>query len=202
MHVYSSDDSRSGGLAAIAVGAVVLAIIADAVFRASGLGPTWLLSAPTVATAFGLLYGLMERHAWRWKWVRVTGLIHTPVIDGTYAGRLLAPPFEPGRPETDRPITVKISQTWTRVGIEFWIDDPKSSTSHSFTAQLRQVGHDGAQLTYTYTNRVQPGVADPDMGDHDGTATLVISDDGKAHGRYYNFRGRQGTLELRRIGDL
>ena len=37
------------------------------------------------------------------------------------------------------------------------------------------------------------------MGDHDGTAEVMITIDGAFEGRYYNFRGRQGTLRLTRV---
>jgi hypothetical protein len=52
---------------------------------------------------------------------------------------------------------------------------------------------------YTYRNQTRPGVADQDMNDHDGTAEVVIdTQTGELHGRYFNFRGRQGTLTLTR----
>ncbi|MDO9356237.1 MAG: hypothetical protein Q7T55_21245, partial [Solirubrobacteraceae bacterium] len=178
--------------------AVVLAIGASRAFAALQIEPDWLWSAPTVAAAFGALYALLEHRAWRWRWVRALGIVNTPVVEGVYVGRLQAPPWRPGVPATDRPATVSIQQTWKTISITFAIDQPASSTSRSMTAELLRLGRDTAQLTYTYTNNVTPGVADPDMHDHDGTARLVILETGAATGRYYNFRGRQGSLTLQR----
>lgn len=90
MPAYSAGDSRVRAYVVLAAVAVVLAIAANAAFDAVGLGPAWLFSSPTVAGSYALLYRLVDVRAWRWPVLRTTGVIETPIIDGTYEGDLLS----------------------------------------------------------------------------------------------------------------
>lgn len=195
MHAYSSNVNPGPVLGVISLGAVAVAIGTNALTESMGWTADWFWSAPSVAAAFGLLYLLVDQWVWRWKLVQKLGVV-VPDVGGTYTGRLLAPPWREGADPTNRVISLRVKQTWTRISVQFEIE-PVSSVSRSLTAELVRVGDD-SQLTYTYVNEVQPGVADDDMRDHDGTAKLVIHRDGSARGRYYNYRGRQGTLEVQR----
>jgi len=194
VHVYSSSDNRTPALGAIAAGAVLIAIGMNVAAEALGIGPAWLVSSPTVAAAFGLIYRFVDTVAWRWPLLRRLGLIEVPLLQGTYDGRLIS-----SYQQTTRPVRICIDQTWSKIVIRFDVLPPTSSTSYSVTAGLSTVGHHQARLTYTYRNQTRPGVADQDMNDHDGTAEVVIdTQTGELHGRYFNFRGRQGTLTLTR----
>ncbi|RLK24682.1 hypothetical protein DER29_2607 [Micromonospora sp. M71_S20] len=194
MHVYSTSDSRTAALGTIAVCAVLLAIGANAAFTALGVGPPWLFSPPTVAASFGLLYRAVDTIAWRWSLLQRLGIIQVPVLEGIYEGQLVS--SYQGR---TLPVRICIDQTWTRIAIRFDVLPPTSSTSYSVAAGLGVDGHHHARLTYTYRNQTRPGVAEADMNDHDGTAEVVIdTTSGELTGRYFNFRGRQGTLALTR----
>lgn len=191
MHAYSQRGDRSRALAVVAFASVVLAILANALFTRLRLGPPWLVSPPTVMAAYGVLYTALDRFAWHWSAIRTLGLVTTPIVEGRYTGRLVSS-FKP----TERPISIEIDQAWSRLIVRFLVTEPLSSQSVSLTASLDETGTRKARLTYTYRNTVRPGVADQDMNDHDGTAELTIdADTGVASGRYYNYRGRQGTLE-------
>ena len=194
MHVYSDCENRASALGTIALLAVIVAIAANALIDGFGILPAWLVSAPTVAGAFGLLYKAADKIGWRWSLLRRIGLIETPVVEGTYEGHLVS-----SHQNTSVPVRIRIDQTWTRISVRFEVIEPASSTSYSVSAELRRVGHDDARLTYTYRNQPQPGVAEDDMKGHDGTAEVTIGHaTGRVSGRYYNFRGRQGTLTLAR----
>jgi hypothetical protein len=194
VHVYSSSDNRTSALGTIAVGAVLIAIGANAVFQALGIGPAWLFSPPTVAAAFGLIYRFVDTVAWRWRVLHRLGLIQIPALEGVYDGQLVS-----SYQKVTRPVRICIDQTWTRIVIRFDVLQPTSSTSYSIAAAVASEGHDHTRLTYTYRNQTRPGVADVDMNDHDGTAEVVINArTGELTGRYFNFRGRQGTLTLTR----
>lgn len=195
MHAYSTGDSRTAAYGVLASLAVVAAIASNAAAEALGLGPAWLVSAPTVAAAFGLLYELMDRAAWRWRWVRTLGIIDTPVVDGIYEGHLVS--SHEGKVV---PIRLRVDQRWTAIVVRLEVLTPATSTSRSIAAALSRDGHRDARLTYTYKNEVRPGVADLDMSDHDGTADLVVHEHGAVSGRYFNARGRQGTMALVRSG--
>lgn len=194
MHVYSSSENRTSALGTIALIAVLIAIAANAAFDALEVGPSWMVSAPAVAAAFGLVYRFVDTVAWRWPLLHRLGVIQTPVLEGTYNGQLVS-----SYQQTTRPVRVCIDQTWTKIAIRFDVLPPTSSTSYSIAAALAIEGHQHTRLTYSYRNQTRPGVADVDMNDHDGTAEVVIDGrTGELNGRYFNFRGRQGTLTLSR----
>ncbi len=151
-------------------------------------------SAPTVAAVFGILYGVLDKWAWRWRVLRATSVITTPVVSGNYVG-LLRSSYN----GTERAIVLDVEQSWTRIVIRFSVTDVQSSDSISLAAAVTDIGQHHARLTYVYRNTVRPGLADADMNDHDGTAELTLDTKaGSATGRYYNYRGRQGTLALTR----
>lgn len=194
MHAYSSNENRTSALGVIALAAVLFAIAANAATAALGVGPSWLVSAPTVAASYGILYRSMDSFAWRWRLFHRLGIIEVPVIDGTYEGELVS-----SYQQTRLPVRIRIDQTWTRIAVRFDVLEPASSISYSVTAGLGRDGHNDARLTYMYRNQTRPGVADFDMNDHDGAAEVTIDCvSGKMNGRYFNFRGRQGTLTLTR----
>ncbi|MBM2620952.1 hypothetical protein JIG36_36180 [Actinoplanes sp. LDG1-06] len=194
MHLYSSTDSRISAYGIIALIAVLTAIAADSVTDALDIGPGWLFSAPTVAAAYGLLYRLIDSTAWRWIWLRRLGFIKTPVVEGVYEGQLVS-----SYNNTMLPIKICIDQSWTNITIRFEVLGTRTSSSYSIAANLSTEGHLHARLTYTYRNAVQPGIADPDMNDQEGTAEVVIDTaSGEMRGRYFNSRGRKGTLTLTR----
>ena len=196
MHAYSYSGDRLRAFGLIAFLAVIIAILANAAADAMNLGPDWLVSAPTVVAVFGILYGVVDKWAWRWRLLRTTGVITTPVVAGRYTGELRSS-YNGG---TDLAIAIDIEQTWTRIVVRLRVPTAQTSESISLAAALNEVGQRQARLTYMYRNTVRPGFAEPDMSDHDGTAELTIdTSSGAADGRYYNHRGRQGTLRLTRI---
>jgi hypothetical protein len=195
VHAYSAGDSRVRAYVVLATVAVVVAIAANAAFDAAGFGPAWLFSSPTVAASYALLYRLVDVRAWRWPVLRATGVIETPIIDGTYEGDLLST----WGPDLI-PVRLVVSQRWTRILVRMEILDRDTSTSRSVAASLNPSGHRDAHLTYTYKNEIRPGIADDDMHNHDGTADIDFdAATGTANGKYFNARGRQGTLTLRKV---
>lgn len=194
MHVYSSNENHTSALGTIALIAVLIAIATNAAFDALGVGPAWLVSPPAVAAAFGLIHRFVDTVAWRWPVLHRLGLIQVPVLQDIYNGQLVS-----SYQQTTLPVRICIDQTWTKIVVRFDVLPPTSSTSYSIAAALGAEGHQHTRLTYTYRNQTRPGIAEVDMSDHDGTAEVVInSRTGELTGRYFNFRGRQGTLTLTR----
>jgi hypothetical protein len=192
VHSYSCNDNRTRTQATLAFVAVLVAIGANAAASPLDAVPGWLVGAPTVAAVYGLLHRLIDTTAWRWSWVRLLGLIDTPQVEGAYVGQLTSD-YE----NTTIDIRLRIQQRWTEIDIRMEVLNRTTSTSRSVAAALCRAGHHDAQLTYTYKNEIRPGVADPDMSDHDGTADLLIDPrTGTITGRYFNARGRRGTMTL------
>jgi len=195
VHAYSAGDTRVRAYVVLAAIAVVVAVAANAASDAAGLGPAWLFASPTVAGSYALLYRLVDVLAWKWPVLRRTGVIETPIVDGTYEGDLRST----WGPDLI-PVRLVVSQRWTRILVRMEIRGQDTSRSHSVAASLDPSGHRDAHLTYTYRNEIRPGIADDDMHDHDGTADVDFdAGTGMASGRYFNARGRQGTLTLRKV---
>lgn len=192
MHAYATG-SRTAVYGYLAVFAVVIALVLNRLADATEFTYGWLISAPSVGAAFAGLLGLFDTWAWRWQWLRTLGVTATPVVDGTYVGTIRS---TYGNAVIN--VRVSIEQRWLRVLIRFEVLGQATSTSRSVAAAITDEGHKDARVTYTYVNQIRPGIADDDMRDHDGTAELVITPDGRATGRYFNARGRQGVLELTR----
>lgn len=195
MHAYSTDGSRVTAYGVMAGIAVVLAVVAAALFDQFRVGPAWLVSSPTVAGSFALLYRWMDSTGWRSDSLRKVGLVDTPNIAGKYAGHLVSS-YNPIR---EVPIALQIDQRWTKIYVRMEVTGSTTSTSESVAAALDAAGDSAARLTYTYKSDVQPGEAHQDMHDHDGTAELHITPGaGTAAGRYFNARGHQGRMTVSR----
>lgn len=193
MHAYATN-SRTQVFGGLAVVAVVIAIACNRAVDATGFSYGWLISAPSVGAAFVALLGIFDVWIWRWRWLHVLGAVGTPVIDGTYEGTIRS-----SYAATMVPVRVVIDQRWLGILIRFEVLGTTTSTSNSVTAAVYSEGRNDARLTYTYSNRIRPGIADDDMADHDGTADVTVMPDGRMHGRYFNLRGRQGVMELQRV---
>ena len=198
MHPYSTHESRVYVYATLAVAAVVVSWGLSVVTAGLSWWPQWLISAPSLAGTYAGLYQLFDKHAWRWSLFAKLGFVKIRDISGTYEGKLVSTYKDPADKPIERELRLEIAQTWTRISIEMTVTS-EASTSLS-TSALGSLTHDGAAtcLLYMYRNKVNPAVADADMGDHDGAADLRIYEDGRVAGRYFNSRPRAGTIEARK----
>lgn len=198
MHAYSTDESRISVYSLLAVIAVTLAWAIVAVTSRFSW-PQWLVTAPSMAVTFSLVYHIFDRYAWRWPVTRQIGLVGIHDLSGRYRGRLVSTFRDTTNKQVERDVELHIVQTWTRIMVEMTLSTG-TSTSVSMSA-LGAVTNDGAAscLTYVYRNKVNPGLAEADMGDHDGAADLRVYADGRISGRYFNSRPRAGTIEARRV---
>lgn len=198
MHPYSSDESKMPVYSAITIVAVLVAWALTAV--TSGLSwPEWLVSPPSLAGVWAGLYKLFDIKLWNQPWARGIGLSRSPDLSGKYDCTLTSVfPDSDGQP-TERQIDIEIGQTWTHLSVEMRVKTG-SSTSRSISAQ-GAVGTEGStpRLSYMYRNRVNPGIADDDMSDHEGAAELRLYDGESLEGTYYNSRLRSGTIRGRRV---
>lgn len=200
MHAYSTDESRVGVYSLLAIVAVVLAWCIVAITSRLSW-PQWLVSAPSMAAMFAVVYRLFDRWVWRWGICRRMGLVEIPDLSGRYEGTLVSTFTDSeGRP-VERAVALDVVQSWTRIKIEMTVRSGQSSSMS--TSALGSVKSDGTAscLTYIYRNQVNPGLADADMGDHDGAADLRVYADGRVSGRYFNSRPRAGTMTLQRVRD-
>jgi SMODS-associating 2TM, beta-strand rich effector domain len=199
VHPYSTDESRISVYSGLAVLAVVLAwLIMSVTSRLSW--PQWLIGPPSLAATFGLVYQVFDRVGWRLASLHKLGVVGVAEVAGIYRGKLVSTFTDHDGRHVERDVTLRIMQTWTKLSVEMTLTSGTSSSVS--TSALGSLMSDGgaARLTYVYRNRVNPGVADADMGDHDGAADLRIQPDGRVSGRYFNSRPRAGTIDGQREG--
>ena len=193
VHPYSTDERRVSVYAGLAVVSVIVSWGLVAI--TSGLAwPQWLISPPSLAGSFAALYAIFDRYLWRLPVFHWLGLARIKDIGGIYEGNLISTFRDGEGSATQRAINIRVTQTWTRISVEMVVISGESS-SESVSA-LGSVTRDGqsTRLIYVYRNRVNPGLADADMGDHEGAADLRIDTDGTVSGRYFNSRPRAGTI--------
>lgn len=199
MHSYSTNESRVGVYGVFAVLSVVLAWLISTLTE-SLEWPQWLVSAPSVVGVFAALYTVFNRWLWRIKVIQNMGLGVMPDLTGIYEGKLTSNFKDAAGENVVRDIKIEIQQTWTAMSVEMDVTSGTSS-SRSISA-VGSVSRDGTstKLVYVYRNKVNPGIADDDMQDHEGTADLRIKTDGRLDGTYFNDRLRKGTIQARKNG--
>ncbi len=202
MHAYASlgNHVRVYGLLA-----VLSVIVSWGLYWLAGLVslPEWLISVPSVAGVFALLYVAFDRWAWKWRVCRMFGLSPTPDLSGCYDGLLTSNYRMSGDDgPSQREIEIQIVQTWSRLAVTLKVKRGTStSTSISAMAAMTEYAED-TRLVYVYRNQVAPAIADSDMSDHEGMADITISRQGELRGRYFNSRPRSGTLVAQRRSPL
>jgi hypothetical protein len=198
MHPYASDESRVPVYAWLGVAAVIGAWLISLGASRTPI-PQWLISAPSLAAVYALLYKWFDEKLWRRPWLRHLRLALPPDVEGRYSGTITSTYKDEAGAPIERGITLIIQQSWTRVSVEMQVT-AGTSTSTS-TSAVASVSRDGsvACLSYLYRNRTNPGLADSDMGDHEGAAVVRLYPDGRMAGRYFNSRPRAGTIEVSRI---
>lgn len=200
MHAYSTDESRVWVYSVFAVVAVVVAWAISAA-TANLTWPQWVISVPSLAGVYTLAYKVFDEFGWRTELARKLRLVSVADIEGRYEGTLLST-FDSGDGEkVTKEVAFEVSQTWTKISIEMTVTSG-SSSSRSISA-LGSVTQDGVstKLVYIYRNTVHPGIADADMGDHNGAAELQIYRDGRLEGRYFNSRPRAGSISATKVDD-
>lgn len=193
MHSYSTNTSRLTAYGSMAAVSVVIAIAIAKLISRYNLSPAWLVSPPALGGVYGIIYTMVDKTWWKWKLLRILGLIKERPIDGVYEGRVIS-----DYNHKELPVRVEISQTWTKILVRLEVLEPELSTSCSITANVEDMGNGCVRLTYTYRNDPNHGIADDDMQGHEGTSELIVKPNGSAKGRYFNSRGRKGVIDLNR----
>ena len=197
MHAYSTHEARVrvySLLAILSVGVAWLVSLVTSNFD----WPQWLVSAPSVVGVYALLYQVFDRWFWRTPAAQRSGLTEVPDLSDTYDGKLTSTFRDSAGNNVVIDISLVIQQTWTKMSVEMAVTSG-SSTSRSISA-VGSISQDGTatRLIYLYQNKVNPGLADDDMHDHEGAADLRIKRDGTLEGSYFNARQRAGTIQATR----
>jgi hypothetical protein len=193
-HAYATNSTeRRNVLTVLVVLAVAGAYLVHGIVEWANIPSLWWIEIPSVPGIFGLLYGLFDQKLWRWRWLRLVGVINVPDFSGSWKGTVESAIEEYGR--EPREVTVRVVQTWTHLEITLESADSRSA---SVAAMIVCGGAAGPIISYDYLN--EPKVDAPDgLYAHRGAATLtaVLDEPPRLEGEYFSGRGRQG---LGRIG--
>ena len=157
-----------------------------------GVVPAWWMTTPSFGAFYTISYWLFDHHVWRFKSLHRLGLVNIPDLNGRWIGEVDS---SFGNGGSMRPVSLSITQTWSRITIRL---DSDHSSSHSEAGAIRNLDLDTPELVYMYWNEPKSHAADS-MEAHRGTVILKLS--GKVLiGQYYTGRGRReiGMIKVAR----
>jgi SMODS-associating 2TM, beta-strand rich effector domain len=186
MHPYSIDiEERRVVLFAMVVLSILAALALPKVAAAASWVVPWWLDVPSVWGFFGGCYWLVDRIAWKM-------ISRIPDLNGTWHGHVSSS-FD--QHATEHKVTVRIQQTWTRLGVAL---EGESSRSYSVMGAVLISGPQGPELSYEYVNEPRSDAA-AGLHAHRGFVRAGIRGD-VLRGDYYTGRDREsnGVLLIRR----
>ena len=193
MHSYSTDSNERMTIPFyIAVISILSAWFLPKLLELMGLSVPWWFDAPAVMGFYGIFYKLFDNIVW--KWLAKIGLIGTPNFNGIWDGHFFS--SYDGH-TTQKPATIEIKQTWTKMCVVF---KNGTSRSKSVTSSIITTNADGFVLSYEYQNEPNYNSVST-MQIHRGFTRLTLSRDKRElEGEYYTGRGRlnYGTMQFRK----
>src|SRR5438132_574068 len=46
------------------------------------------VDAPGTMAIYGIYYWLFKKFCWKWKWLRTVGIVSTPILEGSWEGKV------------------------------------------------------------------------------------------------------------------
>ena len=151
----------------------------------------WLSGVTSVVMLIWIAY---DKWIWRmWIFKYLTWLLRTPILHGTWKGRLEYETDENGN-SGEVNIYVAINQTLTSVSVRSFFKKP--STSKSMTASIEEE-QDRKKLVYMYKSEAPYGKRETNRP-HDGAVVLDVVNNPvkKLLGSYFTDRKGAGTVVL------
>ncbi|NKM86502.1 hypothetical protein GFL54_19810 [Rhizobium laguerreae] len=186
-------------LISAAVSAFIVFVLLSSVDLAQRFGiaasiPPSVLSFVGAGTVFTALSWILNRYAWRWKFIN--SLLQIPDLAGSWSctGTTMA---TSSNPSFDWSGEIVIIQTWDKIRVRL---KTATSASSSRSAALIKDEADGWRLFYSYRN--EPNIDQPELSAHRGFSEILF-DPGlnTGSGEYFNGHGRYtfGTMSLERV---
>lgn len=156
------------------------------------------IEAPTAIAIILFIFWILNNYIW--KLLVIRKLFGIPNIDGRYEGELVSSFTETKEQNGTYKVAIEIRQTLTNITVCLYTE---RSCSYSLTANLCKNNNGNYELVYIYQNKTSAMGTNSDMRDHNGTAILVISENGNVlDGNYFNNpreRGRYGKIKATRV---
>jgi hypothetical protein len=195
MHNYAIDSNERITIPLyIAIMSILIGLLIQNTLNFYNIIVPWWIDAPSIFGLYAILYTFFDKHLWKSRLFKITGIVKTPNLNGSWKGALLSSyndfktPYE---------MTMKIIQTWTKISI---VLEAESSSSCSTIAGIIAENPERMSLTYQYVNEPNED-AESTMQMHRGTATLEIQANGNMLvGGCYSNRARKtyGRLTFER----
>lgn len=155
--------------------------------------PPSVLSFVGAGTVFTALSWVLNRYAWRWKFINT--MLRIPDLGGNWTchGSTMATASNGAFEWTGE---VTIVQSWDKIRVRL---KTATSTSNSRSAALIRDEADGWRLFYSYQN--DPKIDQTELHAHRGFSEILFDPDLKTgDGEYFNGHGRYtfGTMKLER----
>jgi hypothetical protein len=192
MHPYSiSSSEREHVTCALAISAIPVIWALSRFVVYMRIAVPWWCETVSIASVFGLLYCLFDKHIWKCRVLHKLGIISTPNLNGIWTGYLKSSVDECNK---EQKATLNISQRWTTISISLQTDRSKSS---SLVAAMIIETESCTSIYYEYRNEPLP-TAGATMHAHRGSAQLILDCDSRSlEGEYYTGRDRQTHGSMR-----
>ena len=192
MHSYDAQ-GRQWVYLGIALLSVPPVWMVASALEAVRVDPAWWVTTPSFGAFYTVLFWMFDRHIWRFKSLHRAGLMKIPNLNGRWVG---SADSSYGNGGSTQPVSISITQTWTRITIRL---DSDHSSSYSEAGAIRNLDLDTPELVYMYWNEPKSHAIDS-MEAHRGTVILELSGNALV-GPYYTGRGRReiGTIKVARM---
>jgi hypothetical protein len=202
MHSYAVESPERRSIPLYLAGASFgVAYALKHVAHLAGLTPSSYAYLPSGFVIYALLYVLFDRFAWRWRLLRVIGLVRIPYVGGDWNAQLRSSHSEMRK---EHPAVLRIEQTWTSIRLTV---DGARSFSASEMALIRSISESVHEVRWEYSAESKTPSTGSDFNHRGVTMLRFTVKEGVVRspmeGHYYTQQGREthGELEAERASD-
>lgn len=154
--------------------------------------PFWVETISPLA-AYGILYGLFDKHFWHWPLFRWMGIVTTPDIRGRWLGEQKSSfKGENGKNRISR-VIMEVEQSFTGVKVTTYYKHWQ--TTHAISSFMKVAG----ECTLFVMFETEPKLSyDGDAMAHKGVMRLTQQPSTQLVGSYFNAQGNHGELSFKR----
>lgn len=154
--------------------------------------PFWVETLSPLA-AYGLLYGIFEKHAWHWPLFRLLGIVSTPDVRGRWLGKQTSSFKDTDGKARQSRVIMEIKQTFSTIHVTTYYKN--WHTTHSLASFIVVEDQCVLFVMFETTPRVD---YDGEASAHKGLMRLIQLPDKTVTGTYFNAQGRSGELQFKR----
>lgn len=154
--------------------------------------PFWVETVSPLA-AYGLLYGLFEKHLWHWPVFRFLGIVVAPDVRGRWLGKQTSSFKDEKGASRESRVIMEIQQTFSGLKIDTFYKNWR--TEHTIATFIEVDGECTLFIMYETTPKTSMGA---EAASHKGVVRLTQQPSKKLEGTYFNAAGRGGEVSFKR----